>query len=29
MLRVMSKGGDERLASRAFHAQAQLLTAGF
>jgi hypothetical protein len=28
MLRVMSKGGDERLASRAFHAQAQLLTAG-
>jgi len=28
MLRVMGRGEDERLASRAFHAQAQLLTSG-
>ena len=28
MLRVMSRGEDERLASQAFHVQAQLLTAG-
>jgi hypothetical protein len=28
MLRVISKGGDERLASQCFHVQAQLLTAG-
>jgi len=28
MVRVMGRGDDERLASRAFHALAQLLTAG-